>query len=42
MAGINAVRYCRNREPLVLDRSQAYLGVLIDDLVTKGPHRIAV
>lgn len=43
LAGINAVLKLRGDEPLVLDRSQAYIGVLIDDLVTKGtnePYRI--
>jgi len=43
MAGINAARKLQNREPLILDRSEAYIGVLIDDLVTKGtkePYRI--
>ncbi len=43
VAGINAVRKLDNLKPLVLDRSQAYIGVLIDDLVTKGtnePYRI--
>jgi len=38
MAGINAVRTIRGLEPVVLDRSQAYIGVLIDDLVTKESH----
>lgn len=38
VAGINAAMYCHNREPLILDRSQAYIGVLIDDLVTKENH----
>ncbi len=43
LAGINAVLKLRGDEPLILDRNQAYLGVLIDDLVTKGvdePYRM--
>ncbi len=43
IAGINAVLYIKEEEPLILDRSQAYIGVLIDDLVTKGtdePYRM--
>ena len=38
MAGINAARYLQEKEPIILDRSQAYIGVLIDDLVTKENH----
>lgn len=43
MAGINAALKLQGKEPLVLDRSEAYIGVLIDDLVTKGtnePYRM--
>ena len=43
IAGINAALYVREEEPLVIDRSQGYIGVLIDDLVTKGtdePYRM--
>jgi len=43
MAGINAALSIRKQEPLILDRAQAYIGVMIDDLVTKGvaePYRM--
>ena len=38
MAGVNAARKLQGKEGIVLDRSQAYIGVLIDDLVTKESH----
>lgn len=43
IAGINAGLQCLEKEPLIIDRSQGYIGVLIDDLVTKGtkePYRM--
>ena len=43
IAGINAALKVQNKEPLILDRSEGYIGVLIDDLVTKGtdePYRM--
>ena len=43
IAGINAALYCQEREQITLDRSEAYIGVLIDDLVTKEnfePYRM--
>lgn len=38
IAGINAAMHIKGKEPIVLDRSEAYIGVLIDDLVTKENH----
>lgn len=38
IAGINAARKLQGKEPLILDRSEAYIGVLVDDLVTKESH----
>ncbi len=43
LAGINALQYIKDKEPIILRRDQAYIGVMIDDLVTKGvnePYRM--
>ena len=43
IAGINAALAFKGQEPFILDRSEAYIGVMIDDLVTKGvaePYRM--
>ncbi len=43
VAGLNAARACGNLDPIIFDRAQAYLGVMIDDLVTRGvsePYRM--
>lgn len=43
VAGVNAALYAKDREPMIIKRSEGYIGVLIDDLVTKGtnePYRI--
>ena len=43
IAGINAALAVKGKEPFILDRSEAYIGVMIDDLITKGvaePYRM--